>query len=79
MPSVTRLALRNTFCGVPAAAVRRMAGQNAINVYNLDAAALQAIANGIGAPTSRVLATPIDAIPAGASRSAFRSGQGGWT
>ena len=54
-----------------------MVGENAIDVYNLDAAALQAIANEIG-PTSDDLATPIDAVPAGASRSAFRSGQGGW-
>jgi predicted TIM-barrel fold metal-dependent hydrolase len=79
MPSVTRLALRNTFCGVAAAEARRMAGQNAINVYNLDAAALQAIAKDIGAPTPEDLARPIDAIPTGASRAAFRSGQGGWT
>jgi hypothetical protein len=56
-----------------------MAGQNAIKVYNLDAAALQAIATDVGAPTPRDLARPIDAIPTGARRSAFRSGQGGWT
>jgi hypothetical protein len=55
-----------------------MAGQNAINVYNLDGAALQAIANDIDAPTPQDLARPIDAVPTGASRSAFRSGQGGW-
>src|SRR5436190_163629 len=37
MPSVTKLALRNTFCAVPAAKTRRMIGQNAISVYGLDA------------------------------------------
>jgi hypothetical protein len=36
-------------------------------------------ANEIGAPSPNDLATPIDAVPAGASRSAFRSGQGGGT
>jgi len=77
MPSVTRLALQNTFCGFAKADVRRMVGENAIDVYNLDAAALQAIANEIG-PTSDDLATPINEVPPGASRSAFRSGQGGW-
>ena len=41
MPSVTRLALRNTFCHVPAAKTRRMIGENAIGVYNLDAVALR--------------------------------------
>ena len=79
MPSVTRLALRNTFCGVSNQVARRMVGENAIHVYNLDAAALQAIASDIGAPTADDLARPIDAVPVGASRSAFRSGEGGWT
>ena len=37
MPSVTRLALRNTFCDVPPAETLRMVGQNAIDVYDLDA------------------------------------------
>ena len=36
MPSVTRLALRNTFCGVPPEETLRMVGQNAIDVYGLD-------------------------------------------
>ena len=43
-PSVTRLALRNTFCDVPAAETERMIGGNAIDVYNLDASALRGIA-----------------------------------
>ena len=79
MPSVTRLAFRNTFSAIPAAKTRRMVGENAIDVYNLDAAALSAIANEIGAPTVDELATPIDAVPEDASITAFRSGAGGWS
>ncbi len=79
MPSVTRAALRNTFCGVPEAETRRMVGGNAIEVYNLDAEALQAIAAQIEAPTIEELGTPIDAVPEGASATAFRSGAGGWS
>lgn len=56
-----------------------MVGENAIDVYNLDAAALRAIANEIGAPTVDELATPIDAVPEGVSITAFRSGAGGWS
>jgi predicted TIM-barrel fold metal-dependent hydrolase len=77
-PSVTRLALRHTFCGIAAEQTRRMVGQNAIDVYGLDSAALQGVANEIGAPTLDELARPIDAVPAGASPTAFRSGAGGW-
>src|SRR5205085_145842 len=79
MPSVTRAALRNTFCGVPTAKTCRMVGENAIDVYNLDADALQTIAREIHAPTVEELGTPIDAVPEGASVSAFRSGAGGWS
>jgi predicted TIM-barrel fold metal-dependent hydrolase len=79
MPSVTRLSLRNTFCEVPAAQTLRMVGENAIEVYNLDAAALRSVAREIDALTTDDLAAPIDAVPAGASRAAFRSGQGGWS
>jgi hypothetical protein len=79
MPSVTRAALRNIFCGVPEAETRRMVGGNAIEVYNLDAEALQAIAAQIEAPTIEELGTPIDAVPEGASATAFRSGAGGWS
>ena len=78
MPSVTKLSLRNTFCGVAAAETLRMVGQNAIDVYNLDASALRDIATAIGAPTLDDLATPIDSIPAEASITAFRQGAGGW-
>lgn len=79
MPSVTRLALRNTFCAVPPEATALMVGQNAIDVYGLDGDALRSIAAEIGAPTLEELATPIDAVPEGASITAFRSGPGGWS
>jgi hypothetical protein len=78
MPSVTKLSLRNTFCGVAPAETLRMVGQNAIDVYNLDASALRDIATAIDAPTLNDLATPIDSIPAEASITAFRQGAGGW-
>ena len=79
MPSVTRLRSANTFCDVPAAETRRMVGENAIEIYNLDADALQTIAREIDAPTIEELGTPIDAVPEGASVTAFRSGAGGWS
>jgi predicted TIM-barrel fold metal-dependent hydrolase len=79
VPSVTRLALRNTFCNVPPAETVRMVGQNAIDVYHLDAAALGAIAREIDAPTLDELAMPIDAVPEAGSITAFRSGAGGWS
>jgi predicted TIM-barrel fold metal-dependent hydrolase len=78
-PSVGRLALRNTFCDVATERTRRMIGENAIGVYNLDAAALRTIADDIGAPTFDELATPIDAVPADANIPAFRSGAGAWS
>lgn len=79
LPSVTRLSLRNTFCDVDPALTRRMVGENAIDVYGLDRAALRAIAEAIDAPTLDELATPIDAVPEGAAVTAFRSGEGGWS
>lgn len=78
MPSVTRLALRNTFHDIKPETTRRMLGENAIKVFNLDGEALQGIANRIGAPTPAELAKPIDATPDGASQLAFRS-QTAWT
>jgi predicted TIM-barrel fold metal-dependent hydrolase len=78
-PSVTKLSLRNTFCGIDPATTARMVGGTAVDVYNLDAGALRAIASQIGAPTLDDLATPIDAVPEGASVTAFRSGAGGWS
>ncbi len=79
VPSVTRLALRNTFCNISASETTRMVGGNAVEVYGLDADALRTIARDIEAPTLDDLATPIDAVPAGASVTAFRAGAGGWS
>jgi predicted TIM-barrel fold metal-dependent hydrolase len=79
VPSVTRLALRNTFCHVSAAETERMVGGNAVDVYGLDAGALRAIARDIDAPTLDELATPIDAVPEHASVTAFRAGAGSWS
>ena len=78
MPSVTRLALRNTFCDVAPDRMRRMVGGNLIDVFDLDRDALQRIASEIDAPTAAEIAEPIDAVPAGASTHAFRSGNGPW-
>jgi len=81
MPSVTRLALRNTFCDVDPAAIRAMVGGTAIEVYGLDGSALQQVATDIDAMTIEDLTTPIDAaaVPEGASLHAFRSGETGWS
>lgn len=81
MPSVTRLALRNTFCGADPRDIERMVGETAIDVFGLDRDSLQAVASEIGAPTLRELRTPIDldGVPEGASMHAFRSGDGGWS
>jgi predicted TIM-barrel fold metal-dependent hydrolase len=79
LPSITRLALRNTFCEVPATETQRMIGETAIDVYNLDRDALQQVAREIDAPSLDELATPIDSVPEGASVTAFRAGAGGWS
>jgi predicted TIM-barrel fold metal-dependent hydrolase len=44
----TRLAMRNTFAGIPEAEVRMILGENALAVYDLDEPALRAIARRIG-------------------------------
>jgi predicted TIM-barrel fold metal-dependent hydrolase len=77
--SVTRLALRHTFTDTPAADIRRMVGENAIGLYNLDRAALTNIASQIVAPSIDELTTPIEQIPEGASVTAFRTGAGSWS
>jgi hypothetical protein len=53
--------------------VCKMAGENAMRVYGLDATALRAVAARIGAPTVDQLTTPIDAVPASVSPFAFRT------
>jgi hypothetical protein len=78
LPSITRLALRNTFHEIPEARMRAMVGGNAIDAYHLDRTVLEHIAREIDAPTAAEIATPIDAVPAGASTHAFRT-DGVWT
>ena len=78
-PSVTKLSLRNTFSGIDPTKAARMVGGTAVDVYNLDERALQDVAREIGALTLEEMATPIDAVPEGASITAFRSGAGGWS
>lgn len=74
---VTRVAQRNTFCEVPADATRAMLGGNAVRVYGLDARKLADVAARIAAPTLLDLAVPIEAVPVGASPTAFRT-YGAW-
>ena len=62
-PSVTRLALRHTFCHTSPETPSGWSGGNAIDIYGLDADALRTVADEIGAPTLDELATPIDAVP----------------
>jgi predicted TIM-barrel fold metal-dependent hydrolase len=66
----SREALRLTFAGVPEDEVRLMLGGNAARVYGFDIDALDDIAATVG-PTVDEVATPLDAIPAGASSAAF--------
>jgi predicted TIM-barrel fold metal-dependent hydrolase len=53
----TREAMRHTFAGLPEAPTRRCLGENAIDVFGLDRAALTAVAEKIG-PTVEELAVP---------------------
>lgn len=76
---MTQLALRHTFAGVSEEHTKRMIGETAIEVYDLDDAALHAIAREIAAPTLEELAEPILAVPEAGSVTAFRSGKGGWS
>jgi predicted TIM-barrel fold metal-dependent hydrolase len=60
---ITRLAMRNTYAGLPADAVRKMLGENAVRAYGFDRDALDAVARRIGAPTLEELSHPIDEQP----------------
>jgi hypothetical protein len=64
--STTRTALAYIFSGVPEAPLRRMAGQNAIDVYGLPGEALTQVAERIGAPSPEDLAESPnpDTVPA---------------
>jgi predicted TIM-barrel fold metal-dependent hydrolase len=74
---ITRLALRHTFSQIPAEATKAMVSDNGIGVYGLDGAKLADVAGRIGAPTLDELAMPIEAVPAHASPTAFRT-YGAW-
>jgi predicted TIM-barrel fold metal-dependent hydrolase len=71
--SIGVLSMRAAFGGLDAAAVAKMAGENAARAYHLDLDALRAVAERIGAPTVEQLRTPIDAVPTGGSPFAFRT------
>jgi predicted TIM-barrel fold metal-dependent hydrolase len=55
--STTRLALSYIFSGTPEGPMRRIAGQNAIDVYGFDGEALKAVADRISAPTVEDIST----------------------
>jgi predicted TIM-barrel fold metal-dependent hydrolase len=56
----TREALRVNFAGLPDSEVRAMTADNAVALYRLDAAALQAEADRIAAPSLADLQVPVD-------------------
>ncbi len=60
----TRLAMRNTFAGLPEPDVRAILGENALRAYHLEPQRLAAIARAIG-PTPAELSTPVpsDEVP----------------
>jgi predicted TIM-barrel fold metal-dependent hydrolase len=74
---VTRLALRHVFSQVPPREARRMAGQNAVSVFGLDEAVLDAVAARIGAPSGAELAIAPEALPEITPRSNAFRGQAG--
>jgi predicted TIM-barrel fold metal-dependent hydrolase len=77
VPSVTKLALRNTFCNIPEQKMRQMVGGNAVELFGLDEDTLKKVALKIGAPTAAEMAEPIAAKPEMGSVPAFRSDPGG--
>jgi hypothetical protein len=54
----TRLAMRNTFQGVPEPEVRAILGENALNVFDLDRSELEKVAARIG-PTPDEISRPL--------------------
>ena len=58
---------------MPPDTTRAILGDNAIRVFGLDAAELTRVAAAIGAPSIAELTRPIDAVPVGASPTAFRT------
>jgi len=76
-PSYTRLSLRFALAGLDEPTVRAVVGETAAAVYGLDLDDLARVARSIGAPTFEEISEPLDAVPAGASRFAFRT-MGPW-
>jgi predicted TIM-barrel fold metal-dependent hydrolase len=70
---MTWRALRWTFAGIDSAAVRRMAGVNAIAALGLDANALTSVARRIDAPSVAAIARPLEAVPPDGGLLAFRT------
>lgn len=68
----TREALRHTFSSVDPGEVAQMVGGNAAALYGFDLEALAPLAAKIG-PTVAEVATPLDAVPAGAVSTAFEN------
>jgi len=58
-----RAAMRFTFAGLPEKEVRMFCGGNAIRAYRLDEAALQRVADRIGAPTFEDMSRPLASLP----------------
>lgn len=70
---MTRLALRDTFSGIPLEAVEQMVSSNATRVYGFDQQKLREVAQEINAPTYEELTTPPESIEDAATttRAAF--------
>ena len=66
----TREALRHTFSDVDPAETAAMLGRNAASVYGFDLSALAPLVERIG-PTVAEVGTPLPAVPADASSTAF--------
>lgn len=60
---MTRQAMRCTYAGLPAEAVRAMLGDNGVRVYGLDADMLAQVAARINAPTLGELSNPLEKRP----------------
>jgi hypothetical protein len=68
------LSLANTFHDLPESAVRRMCGENAIDVYGLDPAPAETIAAIIGAAITELTTAPdLSQVPDGYVGFGFRT------
>jgi predicted TIM-barrel fold metal-dependent hydrolase len=62
-PSMSKLAMRDTFADIPTDETAAMLGENAARVYGFDLAKLRGVAERIGAPTFEELAQPLEGEP----------------